>query len=651
MSKRWNIFEKHFEQEINLKSDDGNPDQWQDVIYTPSDDLLPDSSVAFQTSFRILKWIIVIAVMALVVRLAYLQFAMGEILFERGQENYLRVYITRAMRGIIYDRDQQPLVQNIPHDSAAIIPADLPNTDEERKNLFAQLAGILDIPATDIGDISEKYRFLYTPIVIKSNIDHESKLRLLSTFPNQASGVTVIEDFSRKYSDIGEEMSHTMGYLGKINDQEWQSNKDTYTLDSNIGRSGLEKNYEQYLHGTNGQKKIVVNAKHSKIDTLFTSEPQDGCDLITTLDSDLQDKAYWLLKDSIRSSGATGGSIVIMNPQNGQILSLISLPDFDNNLFIDGIKGKEEVAAYERLTKDKNTPFLNRAISGAYPPGSTFKLVTAGSVLENNIVSEKDRLEAPGFISVPNQFKPDESFIYKDWKESGHGSIDIIDAIAQSSDTFFYKVSGGYQNFEGVGSEKISEMAKKFGLGDPLGIDLPNEVSGTVPTSQWKKDVLGLPWVTGDTYNYAIGQGYLLTTPLQVAAFTSVVASSGKLYQPYIVKEINNCGLSSHKEPKILGKDFLKPETLTTIKQGMYNSVYAKNGTAKSLQSLPFKVAGKTGTAQFNNNQDVHAWFTAYAPFDNPEIVVTVMLEGGGEGSQIAVPIAKQILSWWYESN
>ncbi|OGC82351.1 MAG: penicillin-binding protein 2 [Candidatus Abawacabacteria bacterium RBG_16_42_10] len=650
MSKRWNIFDKHFEQEINLKSDDNNPDQWQDVIYTPNDNLLPDSSIAFQTSFRILKWIIIIAVVALVVRLAYLQFAMGDVLFERGQENYLRIYVTRAMRGIIYDREQIPLVENIPHDSAAIIPADLPNSDTERDALFHQIATILDISVQEIADISEKYRFLYTPIIIKSNIDHESKLRLLSTFPNQASGVTVIEDFSRKYLSASTGMSHAMGYLGKINDQEWQNERDTYTLDSNVGRTGIENSYEEYLRGTNGQKKIVVNAKHSKIDTLFTSEPENGCDLVTTFDSDLQNKVYRLLKESIRSSGATGGSVVIMNPQNGQILSLISLPDFDNNLFIDGIKGKDEVTAYERLTKDKNTPFLNRAISGAYPPGSTFKLVTAASVLENNIVSANDHLDAPGFISVPNQFRPDENFIYKDWKDSGHGSIDIVDAIAESSDTFFYKVSGGYQTFQGVGTEKISEIARKFGLGSTLGIDLPNEVSGTVPTSEWKKDILGLPWVTGDTYNYAIGQGYLLTTPLQVAAFTSVIANNGKLYQPYIVKEISNCELSSRKEPKILSKDFLKNSSITTIAQGMYEAVYNKDGTAKSLQSLPFKVAGKTGTAQFNNNQDIHAWFTAYAPFDNPEIVVTVMLEGGGEGSQIAVPIAKQILSWWHNA-
>ncbi len=650
MNKRWKIFDKHFEQEINLKSEDDHPDQWQDVIYTPKDNLLPDSSIAFQTSFRVLKWVVIIAVIVLTSRLAYLQFAIGDMLFDRGQENYLRIYVSRAMRGIIYDRDQKPLVENIPHDSAAIIPADLPNNEEERKALFLQLSTILEIPEQEISDISEKYRFLYTPIIVKSNIDHDSKLALLSTFPNQAAGVMVIEDFSREYLSTNDGLAHVMGYLGKINDTEWQKNRDTYTIDSTVGRSGLEKSYEEYLRGTNGQKKIVINAKHNKIDTLFTSEPQNGCDLITTLDTGLENRVHNLLKDSIRNAGATGGSVIIMNPQNGQILSLVSLPGFDNNLFIDGVKGKEEVATYESLTKDKNTPFLNRAISGAYPPGSTFKLVTASSVLENNIVSANDRLEAPGFITVANQFKPDENFIYKDWKADGHGSIDIIDALAQSSDTFFYKVSGGYQGFQGVGAEKISNMAYNFGLGNPLGIDLPGEVSGTVPGPLWKKNTLDLPWVTGDTYNYAIGQGYLLTTPLQVAAYTSVIANDGKLYQPYLVKEISNCPISSHKEPKILKQNFLSPEHINTVKQGMYQSVYDKDGTAKSLQDLPFKVAGKTGTAQFNNNQDIHAWFTAFAPYNNPEIVVTVLLEGGGEGSQIAVPIAERILSWWYES-
>lgn len=650
MSNRWRIFDKYFNHDIGFDDSSHNPDQWQNVFITPQDKLMAEGNGQFQGSFRILKWIIILAVFTLLVRLSYLQLNLGQLLFERGEENYLRVYITRALRGIIYDRNGIQLVENIPNDNAAIIPADLPRDETERQNLFKNLSTILSIPATEINDLSEKYRFLYTPIVIKPDIDHDTKLTLLSQFANQSSGVLVLEDFSRHYLESSTGLSHSLGYLGKVSEDEWKNADGAYTLDSTIGKSGLEKNYEQHLRGINGTQKIVVDARHTKVDTLFTSAPENGCDLVTTIDANLENKIKNLLQATITTNNATGGSVVVLNPQNGQVLSIVSLPGFDNNIFAQGIRGKTEVAQYESLLNDKNTPFLNRAISGTYPPGSTFKIVTASSVLENNIVTPSDRLEAPGQISVPNQFDPSQSFIYKDWKASGHGTISIIEALAVSSDTFFYKVSGGYQGFRGVGADKISEFAYKFGLGKTLNIDLPGEQSGLVPTPDWKKEKLGQPWVTGDTYNYAIGQGYLLTTPLQVAGFTSVIASGGKLYQPYLVKEIKNCANSSQKDPQILQQDFLKASTLATIREGMYETIYSDVGTAKSLRTLPFKVAGKTGTAQFNNNQNVHAWFTAFAPYDNPELVVTVMIEGGGEGSAIAVPIAKQIFQWWNDA-
>lgn len=650
MSNRWRIFDKYFNQDIGFEDSSNNPDQWQNVFITPQDKLMAESNGQFQGSFRILKAIIILTVFALLIRLSYLQLNLGQLLFERGEENYLRVYVTRALRGIIYDRNGIQLVENIPNDNAAIIPADLPRDEDERQRLFEKLGSLLSIPASEISDLSEKYRFLYTPIVVKADIDHDTKLKLLSQFANQSSGVLVLEDFSRNYLASSNGLAHSLGYLGKVSEEEWQNADGAYTLDSTIGKSGLEKTYEQYLRGINGTQKIVVDARHTKVDTLFTSAPENGCDLVTTIDSKLENKIKTLLQSTITANNATGGSVIVMNPQNGQVISLVSLPGFDNNIFSQGIKGKTEVAEYQKLLNDKNTPFLNRAISGTYPPGSTFKIVTASSVLENNIVTPTDRLDAPGQISVPNQFDPTQSFIYKDWKPTGHGTISIIEALAVSSDTFFYKVTGGYQGFRGVGADKISEFAHKFGLGSVLNIDLPGEQPGLVPTVEWKKEKIGHPWLTGDTYNYAIGQGYLLTTPLQVAGYTSVIASGGKLYQPYLVKEIKNCANSSQKDPQVLQQNFLLPTTLATVKEGMYETIYSDVGTAKSLRTLPFKVGGKTGTAQFNNNQNVHAWFTAFAPYDNPELVVTVMIEGGGEGSAIAVPIAKQIFQWWNES-
>ncbi|MBI4836522.1 MAG: penicillin-binding protein 2 [Candidatus Abawacabacteria bacterium] len=647
MNKRWRIFDRYFDDDRPVHSSVPDTDAWQDVLYTPQDKLLPDSSEGFQTSFRILKWIILATVFALLLRLSYLQLVIGSDLYARGEQNYLRVYVTRALRGIIYDRDRKQLVENIPHDNAAVIPADLPQNELERATTFTTLSNILNIPEEEIAQTVEKYRFLYTPITIKSNIDHETKLKVLSTFTNQSSGVLVVEDFSRHYLSASQGLAHALGYLNRINEYEWEKESQMYTIDTTVGKSGIEKVYEKYLRGRNGEKKIVVNAKHTKIDTLFTSEPENGCDLVTALDSDLNQKSYELLQQTIRRTNATGGSIIIMNPQNGQILSLVSLPDFDNNLFADGIKGKVETEKYEQLLKDKNTPFLDRAISGTYPPGSTFKIVTASGILENNIVTAEEKIEAPGFISVPNQFNPTEHFIYKDWKKEGHGQLNIIEAIAASSDTFFYKVTGGFEKFRGLGVNALSDMAKSFGLGKTLGIDLPGEQSGTVPTPDWKNELLHASWVTGDTYNYAIGQGYLLTTPLQVAGYTSLIAANGKLYQPYIVKAITNCANSSEKEPQVIAEKFLQAETIAKVKEGMHAVIYSDKGTAKSLRTLPFEVGGKTGTAQFNNNQNTHAWFTAFAPYENPEVVITVMVEGGGEGGEAAVPIAKELLQWW----
>lgn len=647
MSKRWGIFDKYFDQHSSSRSEIPDSDAWQDVLYQPNDKLLPDSSVGFQTSFRILKWIIIITVFALLARLSYLQLIIGDDLYARGEQNYLRIYVSRALRGVIYDRNHKQLVENSPHDNAAIIPADLPQDENERQKVFETLSQLLDVSIKEIAQTTEKYRFLYTPIVLKSNIDHETKLKLLSTFTDRTSGVFVAEDFSRHYLEASTGLTHTLGYLGKISEDEWVAEPNSYTIDTTVGKIGLEKTYEKYLRGHNGEEKIIVNAKHTKVDTLYTSEPENGCDIVTTIDSELNQQAYQLLTQTIRQKNATGGTVIMTNPQNGQVLSMVSLPDFDANIFMDGIKGKAEAAEYERLANSKDTPFLNRAISGTYPPGSTFKIVTASGVLENDIVSAQDRIDSPGTISVPNQFNPQEHFIYKDWKLDGHGFINIIQAIASSSDTFFYKVTGGYENIKGLGVNALSAMATQFGLGAKLGIDLPGEQAGVVPTPEWKQTQINAGWLTGDTYNYAIGQGYLLTTPLQVAGYTNVIAANGKLYQPYIVKSIANCATSSEREPKILKQNFLSPETIAEVKEGMLEVITNDKGTAKSLRTLPFSVGGKTGTAQYNNNQNIHAWFTAFAPYDNPEVSVTVLVEGGGEGSESAVPIAKALLQSW----
>lgn len=329
-----------------------------------------------------------------------------------------------------------------------------------------------------------------------------------------------------------------------------------------------------------------------------------------------------------------------MDPRNGKILALVSLPSYDNNIFTDPAN-KNKI---NDILFDPFSPMIDRSISGRYPPGSTIKPVMSIAALSEGIIDKNTIIMDNGVLNIYGRN-------YFGWNRSGLGSMNVISALAQSSDIFFYTVGGGYENFKGLGVDKIDEYFWKFNLGKKLGIDLPGEIDGLVPTKEWKSSKEdNKTWNIGDTYNISIGQGDLLVTPLQVASWTSVFANKGTIYKPYLVERIissDSGSIIKEYGPQAIKENFIDQKYIKIVRDGMREVVLS--GSGESLRELNVKAAGKTGTAEFGTKGRTHAWFTVFAPYDNPEIVLTVLIEGGGEGGINAVPVAKDVLSWYFE--
>lgn len=382
-------------------------------------------------------------------------------------------------------------------------------------------------------------------------------------------------------------------------------------------------------------------------------EPQAGHSLILTVDLDLQQAATEALQEGMRRAGSESGVVVAMDPQTGEILALVSLPSYDNNLFIGGISEED----YEALQSDPNHPLVDHALSGLYPPGSAFKPIVATAGLEEGVINRHSTLNCPGTIWLPHRFAPDDPSLAQPfycWYKPGHGSLNVVGAIAQSCDIFFYKLAGGYQDFPGLGLPMTAYYARLFGFGEPTGIDLPGESSGLIPSEDWKRLTYGESWVTGDTYNMAIGQGYVLVTPLQLLNATAAIANGGTLYRPQVVREVRDAEgqIIRPFQKEIIRQLPVSPENLALIREGMQGAVAW--GTARRADLPGITVAGKTGSAEYPGPRDskgrlpTHAWFTAFAPAEEPEIALVVFLEGGGEGSVTAVPVAAQILAHYF---
>lgn len=568
-------------------------------------------------------------------RAAQLQIIKGDFYAEISKSNYTRTLSIKSSRGIIYDKNFRQIVFNVPVFDLVITPNDFFKDKNGINEKIDRLARIAKIEKNDLEKKIEKTdKRSYEPYLILENISKEEAL-ILEEKIKKLDGVILEKNSVRDYIDSNY-FSHIIGYSGRITAEELRKNPD-YFFNDTIGKNGIELSYKKELRGKYGKQEIEVDSFGRKIKVIKKEEPVSGHNLILNIDSGLQKKITDELNAIIKKlKTEAGAAAVALDPRNGEVLALVSLPSYDNNLFAKGI-GNEN---YEKLIKDKSNPFFNRAISGEYPPGSSIKPVIGAAALQERIITPQKMIMAGAAIYVGN-------YKFLDWKY--HGMINLVEAIAQSSNVYFYTIGGGYGDISGLGIEKMKSYADLFGLGNILGIDIPNEKEGFFPDKDWKEKVKGEKWYIGDTYHAAIGQGDVLVTPLQIASYTAAISNGGKLFQPRIVNRIMDSegNLIQKIEPKIIRENFIDSENIKWIQLGMRENVVS--GSGRALADLPFKAAGKTGTAQYALNSKTHAWYTSYAPFENPEIVLTVLVEGGGEGHAAAVPAAKEVLRWYFE--
>jgi len=574
-------------------------------------------------------------------RVGFLQFVRGEQFFSQAENNRIHTDVSTAVRGVLYDHEGRVLVKNVPDFQLTLTARDVPHqTTEEYAALFFTMA---EQAGTTQEAIRAAFNRSFTtgqPETLKTDIPYQDALQLM-IHVRHIPGLSVQTFYKRDYL-AGEAFGHIMGYTGKLNDKEYTALKTSgYLLNDTIGKTGIEKSYEAALRGTNGYRNVEVDYRGDEKAIVADVAPVSGDNIHLSIHSDLQNTLYTAIKDVVDSRNLPGGSAVAIDPRNGHVLALVSYPSYDSNAFVGGISQEE----YQNLLSDPRQPLYHRAISGTYPSGSTFKPIVAAAALQEGIVTRNTTVMSTGGLSIEG------GFFFPDWKSGGHGVTNVIKALAESVNTFFYLVGGGNNaDSTGLGVERITEYAKKFGLGALTGIDLPGESSGFLPSKAWKEEFKNEPWYLGDTYHLAIGQGDILVTPLQVAAYTAAFANGGILYRPTLVESITDHtgSIISTPEPYILNEDTASSEVISTVQEGMRATVL--NGTAKSLLSLPVTAAGKTGTAQFGTSEKTHSWFTAFAPYESPEIAITVLVEEAGEGNEAALPIAKEGLEQYFSA-
>lgn len=587
--------------------------------------------------FLKLKKIIILAFAFLAIQAGYLQIVKGKYYKERAQGNYVKTDYLKAPRGIVYDQLGKQIVFNAPSFDLVLIPADFfRNKNQQRQNSdIEKLSAAIGQPREIIKNIAADCdKNSYAPILIAGNLEKETAMAA-EILTGEIEGVELAGGYVRNYVD-SRQFAGIIGYTGKINQEELEQYPD-YLISDNLGKDGLELFYEKELRGEYGRWEIAVDSLGKMERTLSQNEPLPGNNLVLNINGELQKKIYEELKEMAGKLKTERAAAVAINPQNGAVISLVNYPGYNNNLFAKGISRND----YLDLLNNPANPLFNGAISGEYPPGSTFKPFMAAAALEEKVITSRTTFLSAGGIWVSRWFFPD-------WQAGGHGSVDVIKAIAQSVNTFFYIIGGGYNDTEGLGIGGIKKYAELFGLGNKLGIDLPSESAGLVPDENWKKNKVGESWYIGDTYHVSIGQGYLTATPLQIAAAATAIANGGTLFKPQVVSKIKNSqgDIIKDIQPEIIRENFISRENIDWVRKGMREG--AISGSSRQLFNLPVAAAGKTGTAQFNKNKEPHAWSVSFAPYEDPEIVLVVLVEEGGEGHRAAVPVAKNVLEWYF---
>lgn len=588
------------------------------------------------------SWILLIifcmAGLGLVARLLFLSIQRGQLFLGRSEQNRLRENVLPAPRGEIFDRYGKRLATSIATVVLGIRPMELPNATGERVKLLEKLSELYQ------GDEQEYFKehwpqYLKNRGLVTVPIPLSQKAAVkLGLLESDNLGITTVPLFGRLYP-LGQEAAHLTGYVGI-------SDSDSRPII--VGRTGLEQSYQEILRGQDG-KRIVEVDTYGEIHRIVSEiTPRPGNSLITSLDADLQGYVRGALSEGIRTAGARRGAAIVFQPITGEVLAMVSYPDFDPNALLPGQADRVKV---QKLLNNQDRPFFIRAIAGLYPPGSILKPFWVAGALTQGIINEKTVIQDRGSITVKDQYS-NKDYTFRGWKPDGLGAMTVKSALAWSSDIFFYVLLGGYENFSGLGITKAVEILRSLRVDQYLNIDLPGESNGLLPTPEWKKRTRSEKWFLGDTYNLSIGQGYLLVTPLQMAVWTSALINGGTIWQPKIVQRIiNTVGQTTNEfSSKPLAQNLFSPEALAIVQTGLREAV--TTGTARSLSGIRPTVAGKTGTAEWGSKGSTpHAWFVGYAPVTNPSLLVTVLIERGGEGSDSAVPVAGKIFDWYFNTH
>ena len=579
-----------------------------------------------------------IAFVGLTARLVFLQIVQGERYTYLSENNRIRIKRVPGTRGMIFDREGQLLVDSRPSFDLIFVPED---SGERPENTLKLLAGYLRRDPGELLKIFEenKNRAAFDELVLGRDIDWPAVVAV-ETHQLDLPGVSLRARPRRNYSD-GPMAAHVLGYLGEINQKQLKNLKDQgYVIGDEIGQYGLERRWEELLRGQSGGQQVEVDALGRRVRVLHEVTDVPGYTVHLTLDRQLQETAYEALKGK-------EGTIVALDVNSGAVLALASTPAFDPNTFARGIKSDE----WTGLIKDQLRPLSNRATQGQYPPGSTFKIVMSIAGLEEGVIQPESFIQDPGFYSFGNRS-------FRDWKKGGHGAVNLHKAIVESCDTYFYQLGPK------LGVDRIAKWARAFGLGEKTGIALDDERTGTIPDTEWKRKRYRQPWFPGETVSVAIGQGYVTVTPLQLANMIAAVANGGKLYRPYVVNKVESVDGATVREygPELIRTIELKPDTLKRVRAALADVVSAPGGTGGAARSQVVSIAGKTGTAQVVEmkggyvkteqlayfNRD-HAWFVSYAPVENPQVAIAVLVEHGGHGGDAAAPMAKKVFEKFIE--
>jgi penicillin-binding protein 2 len=614
-----------------------------------------------RTKFFLLRACIIAIFAILAGRLWYVQVVMGSYYQKQGDNSKIRTLPVLADRGIIYDRNGTPLVFNQPTWSIAIVPHGVPAIRSAQiYSYLSQVLGGNPKPAQIASIVSQHAWQPYVAAVVKEKVSPETAM-VIKQLHAYLPGVQAVLVSRRSYATSGQfSMSHIVGYTGAINAAELQAYRQQYAFErfgpnDDVGQMALEGSLDRYLHGVNGQQRVEVDAGERPVRVLTPGKTVAGDAVYLTIDSKLQQQVANDVASAIYSRpdfNWTQAIVVLEDVHSGAILSMVSLPSYDNNAF-----SQRKSKAVTAILTDPRQPLVDLATQGAYPPGSTYKVVTAAAALETGVADVNRLIDDTGQIKLGQT-------IYHGWNPSGLGPVNVVDAIAKSSDIYFYTVAGSSPQDpvkKYIGGDRLAAMARKFGIGSPTGIELP-EAIGRAPTTAWHRSYYHAPWYIGDTYNSAIGQGDDLATPLQMANIAATIANGGIEYRPHVVEKIVgrvNPGHGVTNRPRIvrtsastiIRRDFVSASNLALIQLGMRRSVTIpelQNGTSFNVADPRLDAAGKTGTSQVYGHA-ADAWWIGYAPYDAPKVAIAVLVPyADSEGAFAAAPIAQKVLQDYF---